>query len=80
MKPELTVALLRKEVVSLAVSESKHKELSLFGVTDGKAVGTYFEHKFQEALHAKYNYVEGSSAKGVDFPELEVDMKVTSVR
>jgi hypothetical protein len=52
----------------------------LFGVTDGKAVGTYLEHKFQQHLHTKYAYVEGSSAKGIDFPELMIDMKVTSVK
>ncbi len=56
------------------------KRIRLFGVTDGKAIGTYFEHKFQAYLHEKYEYVEGSSAKGIDFPELGVDMKVTSVR
>jgi len=31
-------------------------------------------------LHKNYDYIEGSSAKGIDFPELEVDMKVTSVK
>lgn len=38
------------------------------------------EHKFQEYLKNKYDYVEGSFAKGIDFPELLVDMKVTSIR
>jgi hypothetical protein len=49
-------------------------------VTDGKAVGTYLEHKFQAYLQGKYKYVRGSSAKGIDFPELDVDIKVTSIR
>jgi hypothetical protein len=52
----------------------------MFGVTDGKAVGTYFEHKFQAHLHERYLYAVGSSAKGIDFPELDVDLKFTSVR
>ena len=52
----------------------------MFGVTDGKRIGTYFEHKFQAYLHTLYHYTEGSSAKGIDFPELMVDMKVTSVK
>jgi len=60
--------------------ESSHDEPALFGVTDGKAVGTYFEHKFQAYLHENYEYEEGSSAKGVDFPGLRLDMKVTSVK
>lgn len=60
--------------------ESGHKEKSLYGVTDGKAVGTYLEHKFQEVLDRKYKYARGSSAKGIDFPNLGVDIKVTSMR
>jgi hypothetical protein len=55
-------------------------EPSLYGITDGKAVGTYLEHKFQSYVRAKYKYQEGSSAKGIDFPELSIDMKVTSIR
>ena len=34
----------------------------------------------QKYLHTKYNYIEGSSANGLDFPELMVDMKVTSIK
>ncbi|MFC1676466.1 restriction endonuclease [Planctomycetota bacterium] len=80
MKRKLTIELLRKEAGFFAQIESETSEPSLFGVTDGKAVGTYLEHKFQAYLHEKYSYVEGSSAKGIDFPELEVDMKVTSIK
>jgi hypothetical protein len=80
MKPDLTIELLRQEAHNFAQAESQHNEPSLFGVTDGKAVGTYLEHKFQRYLHAKYTYVEGSSAKGIDFPELNVDIKVTSIK
>ena len=77
---KLTVDLLKAEAKAFAQKESGHKEKSLFGVTDGKAVGTYLEHKFQEALQRKYEYNRGSSAKGIDFPKLGVDIKVTSMR
>ncbi len=77
---DLTVELLRAEARAFAEIESGHDEPALYGVTDGKAVGTYFEHKFQAYLHTKYDYEEGSSAKGIDFPGLGVDMKVTSIR
>ena len=80
MPKPLTVELLQKEATSFAKAESKHAEPSLFGVTDGKAVGTYLEHKFQTALHRRYIYGRGNSAKGIDFPELGVDIKVTSIR
>jgi hypothetical protein len=79
MKPTLTAKLLLQEAKDFAQSESGHRERSLFGVTDGKAVGTYLEHKFQDCLQQKYSYVKGSSAKGVDFPKLGVDIKVTSI-
>jgi hypothetical protein len=77
---KLTVQLLKTEAKAFADRESGHKEKSLFGVTDGKAVGTYLEHKFQEALQTNYEYVRGSSAKGIDFPKLDIDIKVTSIR
>jgi len=80
MKKTLTIALLKKEARHFSKSESKHMEPTLFGITDGKAVGTYLEHKFQRYLKNKYGYQEGSSAKGIDFPELGVDIKVTSIR
>jgi len=79
-KTKLTTELLQKEAKRFSKIESQHDEPSLFGVTDGKAVGTYLEHKFQSYLSDRYDYVEGSSAKGIDFPELGVDMKVTSIR
>lgn len=78
--PPLTVADLQKEARAFAIAESAHAEPSLFGVTDGKAVGTYLEHKFQTDLLDRYAYPRGSSAKGIDFPGLDVDIKVTSVR
>jgi len=80
MSKQLTIPSLKKEAHSFAIQESAYPEPSLYGVTDGKAVGTYLEHKFQAHLHTKYKYSEGSSAKGIDFPELELDMKVTSIR
>jgi hypothetical protein len=70
---------LKYEASLFAKAESTHAEPALFGVTDGKAVGTYIEQKFQQHLVAKYTYVFGSAAKGIDFPGLGVDLKTTSV-
>ena len=80
MSDVLTIPILKAEATDFASQESTHAEPSLFGVTDGKAVGTYLEHKFQDHLQTKYKYDAGSSAKGIDFPELGVDIKVTSYR
>jgi len=80
MKPNLTVERLLAEAEAFSAAESRHKEPSIYGVTDGKAVGTYFEHKFKTHLRSRFDYEEGSSAKGIDFPQLGVDMKVTSIK
>ena len=73
MKPELTTETLQAEAASFAKAESAHEEPNLYGVTDGKAVGTYLEHKFQDLLHTRYTYEQGSSAKGIDREILERD-------
>jgi len=80
MKQELTIKLLCKEARVFAEAESSHAEPAIYGVTDGKAVETCLEHKFQTYLCEKYTYEEGSSARGIDFPKLGVDIKVTSIR
>lgn len=43
MKPKLTLEILKTEAQTFAQIESAYQEPSLYGVTDGKAVGTYFE-------------------------------------
>lgn len=78
MPKGLTIEVLKAEAKAFANKESRHDEPSLYGVTDGKAIGTYLEHKFRARLAKKYSYAKGSSAKGIDFPELNVDVKVTS--
>jgi len=80
MPTKLTLPKLKKEARAFAVQESTHPEPSMYGVTDGKAVGTYLEHKYQAYLSDHYCCKIGSSAKGIDFPELDVDIKVTSIR
>ena len=75
----MTIPELCFEAGHFAEAESVHDEPTLFGVTDGKAIGTYFEHKFRGYLRGRYRYDEGSSASGIDFPGLDVDMKVTRI-
>ena len=82
MKPQLTITRLKKAAREFCQTESKYKNKDLFGVTDGKAVGTYIEHKFQAYLEKYYTYEKGSSAKGIDLPgkSIYTDIKVTSIR
>jgi len=80
MKKELTIDQLGKEAAKFAEIETKYDEPTLYGVTDGKAVGTYLEHKFTAYLAENYSYQEGNSASGIDLPGLGVDIKVTSIK
>lgn len=80
MKQNLTVDILQEEASKFAEMETSHDEPSLYGVTDGKAVGTYLEHKFTNYLADTYNYEQGNSTSGIDIPSLGVDIKVTSIK
>ena len=80
MNPELDTASLKSAASAFAVLESAHSEPSLFGVDNGKTVGTYLEHKFRSYLEERFTFEHGNSASGIDFPSLAVDMKVTSAR
>lgn len=50
MKQKLTIDSLIKEAKAFCEQESKFDNRDLFGITDGKAVGTFIEHKFQDYL------------------------------
>ena len=52
----------------------------LFGTTDGKALGTWIEARFNEFLAERYAYRPGNAARGIDFPELGVDLKATFIK
>ena len=53
-KPSLTIPLLIQEAAAFSLLESQHQEPLLYGVTDGKAVGTYLEQKFRLHLQGCY--------------------------
>ncbi|HMT74466.1 MAG TPA: hypothetical protein PKA77_10370 [Chitinophagaceae bacterium] len=82
MKEKLTIKKLIEEARNFCVSESKYKNKELYGVTDGKAVGTHIEHKFKKHLDDKYQLTIGSSANGIDLPsgDIQTDIKVTSIK
>lgn len=77
---ELTLIQLKKEVRDFILMLSTNPISALYGVTDGKAVGTHIEQAFREYLLERYVYTPGNSASGIDFPGLEIDIKATSIR
>lgn len=62
-----------------AFSAQDHR--ALYGITDGKAVGTFIERRFQDHLiNANITLVRGNAARGIDLPAFNTDIKVTSLR
>jgi len=80
MLKKLTLNYLRVSVSDFISQVNKQPIKELYGVTDGKAVGTYVEHRFHSFLQKQFTYDAGCSASGIDFPRLNVDLKVTSIR
>ena len=81
MSPEdpLSLDALRAEAAAFAESLNELPIPELFGTTDGKALGTWVESKFDEFLARRYTFDSGSAARGIDFPDLNVDLKATFV-
>ena len=81
MKPALTINQLIQSAKIFCEKESRKNHVDLIGITDGKAVGTYAEHRFQQFLQKNYSVEIGNSAKGIDLPGADIltDIKVTSI-
>lgn len=75
---KLTLNILIKEARNFSQIISSQEHSNLIGITDGKAVGTYVEHLFQDYLRSKYDMTVGSSASGIDLPSVNTDIKTTS--
>lgn len=77
---KLNIESLIKSAEEFCIIESNKERPELFGVTDGKAVGTFVEHAFQNFLSEKYDMTVGNSAGGLDLPSVNCDIKVTSIK
>lgn len=80
MSKDLTIKSLIKEAKLFCKLNSGVYKPELFGVTDGKAIGTFVEHLFQQHLAEKYDIQPGNSANGLDLPSVHTDIKVTSIK
>lgn len=70
---------LRAATVLFAAEVSAAEIPELYGKNDGKAVGTWVEKAFNLYLGDRYDYAPGNAASGIDFPDLNVDLKATSI-
>lgn len=70
-----------REAKIFCETESIKNHNDILGITDGKAVGTYVERLFKEFLKSKYDNINlGNSAVGIDLPDINTDIKVTSIK
>lgn len=81
-KPKLTKEKLIEYTRKFCERERSIYHKELYGVTDGKAVGTYVEHKLKEFLLSEFDFTNGNSASGIDLPDswINTDIKVTSIK
>lgn len=77
---QLTLEALATSAHHFCMQESGKYKRELYGVTDGKAVGTFVEHEFQKFLATRYDMDLGNSANGLDLPSINTDIKVTSIK
>lgn len=82
MQKKLTQKQLFQAAKEFCIAESLVNMPELIGVTDGKAVGTFVEHRLKQYLSARFDVTIGSSASGIDLPDAHVntDIKVTSIK
>ena len=76
----LTLALFQETATEFAAALSTTSLPTIYGATDGKAVGTLVEAMFKERLVDKFDITVGNAANGLDFPTLNTDLKVTSLK
>lgn len=78
-KPTLSVSDLKGYSAEFLEAMSRLPIEELYGVNNGKAIGTFIEQAFDAHVAKRYAYKTGNAASGIDFPELGVDLKVTSI-
>lgn len=81
MKQILDIDTLISEAKTFCEAQSLASHNQLLGITDGKAVGTYIQSKFQQYISDKYEVSIGNSASGIDLPDIHIntDIKATSI-
>jgi hypothetical protein len=82
MKQQLTIMTLITSAEEFCFLEKCKNFPELIGITDGKAIGTFVEHRLKQFLSARYKVEIGNSASGIDLPSLEIntDIIVTSIK
>ncbi len=78
--PALTVDGLKSAGHTFSAELTTTPIKALYGVTDGKRIGTNVEVAFNLFVDKLFSHTAGNAAKGIDFPDIDVDLKVTSIK
>lgn len=79
-RKKLTIPLLLEETRRFCIENASIHRAELYGVTDGKAIGTFVEHLFKDFIASRFEDSVGNTASGIDIPAVNTDIKVTSMR
>ena len=66
-----------EEAHQFANDFSKKSHNKLFGITDGKAIGTYIENLYKDIIKTKYGVKVATASNGIDIPNENIDIKCT---
>lgn len=75
----LTADTLKIEATRFVHDRLRRPILELYGTDNGKTIGTWIEREFRGHLAGRYKFTLGNAARGIDFPDLGVDLKTTSI-
>src|SRR4051794_20619388 len=78
--PVLTIDDLKAAAAEYSKLLSATPIPELYGMDNGKTIGTYVEAEFNAHIAVQFSHNQGNAAKGIDFPDLGVDLKVTSIK
>ena len=78
--PPVTIERFKSAASGFATELAATPLPELYGATDGKAVGTAVEVLLKAYLAERYDLTVGNVASGLDFPSLNTDLKMTSLK
>ena len=75
---QLTIESLKREAARFARFPFD-SDGALYGGNDGKTIGTFIEKTFKHHLNKEYEFGKVDLSVGIDFPEINVDVKTSKV-
>ncbi|MDR1329261.1 MAG: hypothetical protein LBK23_06640 [Oscillospiraceae bacterium] len=79
-KAPLTLEKLYIAAKEFCYTASQKDYPELIGITDGKAVGTFVEHRLKHYLSNRFLVKLGNSASGIDLPAPEINTDIKVIR